>query len=378
MGHLTMVAIAQSVPPDSDSSLVSTIPTTELRGVWLTNIDSDVLFSRDNLDEATQRLNRLHFNTIYPTVWNGGYTLYPSAVAERVIGQAVDPHPGLQGRDMLAEAVELGHRQGLAVIPWFEFGLMAPADSELARRHPDWLTHRRNEDGIVMEGEFPRVWLNPAHPEVQQFFVDLIGEVAASYDIDGIQFDDHFGMPFELGYDDYTVQLYQQQHEGRLPPDDPRDPEWINWRSVQLTRLLVKVFFAAKNAKPDCFISLSPNPRLFSYQTFLQDWLTWERLGFLDELVVQVYRTDINRFIWELERPELALVRQQTPVSVGILTGLRILPIGIQQIEEQVQTSRDRQFSGVSFFFYETLGDRDAAFEQLFPIPAVRPAPIRD
>jgi len=32
----------------------------------------------------------------------------------------------------------------MGVIPWFEFGFMAPADSDLAKRHPDWLTSRRD------------------------------------------------------------------------------------------------------------------------------------------------------------------------------------------------------------------------------------------
>ena len=41
---------------------------TELRGVWLTNIDSDVFFSRKNVTDAVNRLDELNFNTIYPTV----------------------------------------------------------------------------------------------------------------------------------------------------------------------------------------------------------------------------------------------------------------------------------------------------------------------
>ncbi len=55
----------------------------ELRGVWLTNIDSDVLFERDRLKGSLQRLDELNFNTIYPAVWNWGYTLYPSKVSKK-------------------------------------------------------------------------------------------------------------------------------------------------------------------------------------------------------------------------------------------------------------------------------------------------------
>jgi uncharacterized lipoprotein YddW (UPF0748 family) len=345
----------------------------ELRGVWLTNIDSEVLFSPQNLQQAIERLHRLNFNTLYPTVWNWGYTLYPSRVAEHATGVALDPHPGLADRDMLQEAIEEGHGLGMAVIPWVEFGLMAPADSELAARHPEWITQRQDGSQIVMEGEHPRVWLNPMHPEVQQLIVDLVTEIAINYEVDGIQFDDHFGMPVELGYDDYTVALYQQEHDGRTPPANVRDPAWMRWRADQITDLQKRVFYAIKANRPDCLVALSPNPREFSYDTYLQDWGRWEREGFMEELIIQVYRSDLDRFIDELERPELEPVRTHIPLGIGILTGLKNRPVEMSTIQEQVKTVRERGFAGVSFFFYETLGDRDRAFQILFPTPAPRP-----
>jgi uncharacterized lipoprotein YddW (UPF0748 family) len=58
-----------------------------------------VLFKRDRLEAALQRLRELNFNTVYPTVWNWGYTLYPSRVAERATGRSLDPTP-ITGRDM--------------------------------------------------------------------------------------------------------------------------------------------------------------------------------------------------------------------------------------------------------------------------------------
>ncbi|MBD2463267.1 glycoside hydrolase family 10 protein [Oscillatoria sp. FACHB-1407] len=364
--------------PLNAQSTVPPVPSTatqELRGVWLTNIDSDVLFSQRNLSRALQRLHRLNFNTIYPTVWNWGYTLYPSAIAELFIGRSVDPHPGLQGRDMLAEAVDQGHRLGMAVIPWFEFGLMAPADSALAQRHPEWLTQRRDGSRIVFEGRDPRVWLNPFHPEVQQFILDLVKEIVTNYDVDGFQLDDHFGMPVELGYDPYTVRLYEEQR-GQSPPDDPQDPVWKQWRAEQITRLMSQVFETIKQQKPDCIVALSPNPKAYAYDTFLQDWGIWERRGWVEELIIQVYRNDLDRFVMELERPEVTLAQTHIPVGIGILTGLRNRSVEMQQIARQVQAVRDRRLAGVSFFFYETLGNRDGAFRTLFPRPATRPSVI--
>ncbi|NEQ21547.1 MAG: family 10 glycosylhydrolase, partial [Microcoleus sp. SIO2G3] len=224
---------------------VETLPTdtakAELRGVWLTNIDSNVLFSSQNVTNAIQRLKELNFNTVYPTVWNWGYTLYPSQVAERVTGRAVrlvtpldvslNPDLGVQGRDMLKEMVEQGHKNGLRVIPWFEFGFMAPADSELAKRHPDWLTQNSKGVKTKKEGTHDRVWLNPFKPEVQQFIQDLVVEIVNHYDVDGIQFDDHFGLPSDLGYDPFTIELYKKEHQGKAPSTNPQDAEWVRWRA---------------------------------------------------------------------------------------------------------------------------------------------------
>ncbi|WP_009633526.1 glycoside hydrolase family 10 protein [Synechocystis sp. PCC 7509] len=354
---------------------------TELRGVWMTNIDSDVLFKREVLTAALQNLKTLNFNTVYPTVWNWGYTLYPSPVAQKVIGRSLDPEPGLKGRDMLKEIVTQGHQQGLDVIPWFEFGFMAPADSSLAKRHPNWLTSRRDGSRVWAEGKHDRVWLNPFHPEVQNFIQSLIVEIVSKYDVDGIQFDDHFGLPSELGYDPYTVNLYKKEHFGKNPPANPQDPQWLRWRADKITTYLQRVFRAVKARKPKVILSMAPNPQRVSYDLFLADWQKWERRGLIEELVLQVYRNDLNVFIKELAYPEVQAAKKHIPVSVGILSGLKDRSVPATQIQTQVTASRERNFAGVSFFFYETLwnlsseksSDRQNAFKHIFPDQVKRP-----
>ncbi|TAF50293.1 MAG: glycoside hydrolase family 10 protein, partial [Oscillatoriales cyanobacterium] len=353
----------------------------ELRGVWLTNIDSTVLFSRRNLDLALTRLADLQFNTIYPTVWNWGYTLYPSAVAEATYGIAMDPHPGLRRRDMLAEAVERGHELGLRVVPWFEFGFQAPSDSELARVHPAWLTQKADGSFTMMEGEHERVWLNPFHPEVQQFILDLVVELAENYDIDGIQFDDHMGLPVEYGYDPQTIALYRAQHDGNDPPADPNDPAWVAWRADQITQFMKRLFFAVKAVNPEIVISVAPNPQEFAYSRYLQDWERWERMGLVEELIVQLYRRNLDGFEAQLNTPELIAARNHIPTAIGVLAGLRDQPADTALMLQQVEAVRANEFDGVAFFFYESLWhwsqetpeERQAAIEQLFEEAAIAP-----
>jgi uncharacterized lipoprotein YddW (UPF0748 family) len=379
------ISVSQSLPNKS---------VREIRGVWITNVDSDVLFTRDRLATAIKDLRQLNFNTIYPVVWNWGYTTYPSKVAKRIVGNSFMPKKsagllinrtlskteGLEGRDVLKEMVTQGHKQGLAVIPWFEFGFMAPATtdpagSDLAKLHPDWLTQKQDGGTIWKEGKDPRVWLNPFKPEVKKFITDLVVEVVRKYDVDGIQFDDHFGLPSEFGYDKYTVDLYKSEHQGKLPPKDPKNEEWINWRADRITDLMHDLFVAIKAANPKAIVSISPNPQTFAKSFFLQDWAKWERQGLVEELLIQVYRDKLETFIGELQKPEVKLASQNIPVGIGILTGVKPKPVSMKQIQTQIAAVRKEGLAGVSFFFYETLwkltkeseGVRKDGFRQVFP-----------
>ena len=340
-----------------------------IKGVWLTNIDSEILFDVQSLKTAIQTLKQTGFNTIYPTVWQGGYTLYPSAVLQAAISQAQDPLPALRDRHLLQESQQLGQQQKMRVIPWVEFGFMAPADSRLARKYPQWLTRQQDGNPIWLEGKtLERVWLNPLHPEVQQFFTKLMLELVSQTDVIGLQFDDHFGYPANLGYDDFTVQLYQQEHQGQLPPPpialdpqnncvsaDPQWQAWVNWRSQKISKYLADLTGQLKAQKPDLIISISPNPQTFSKNCFLADWQSWEQQDLINELVLQVYRSNLAQFIQELSQPEVKTAKQHISVIVGILAGLKGRPAPLSQLQEQITWVKDKQFAGVSFFFYESL-----------------------
>ena len=354
-------------------------PNGEIRGVWLTNIDSNVLFSPTSVVEAIDSLSELNFNTLYPVVWNRGYTQFPSQVMKRIIGTELDPTPELAGRDVLQEIITQAKAKNMSVMPWFEFGFMVPQDSQFLQSRPNWITS--NQEGIpfVKEDNKYRVWLNPFNPQVQQFILDLVVEVVSKYDVDGIQFDDHFGLPVELGYDEFTTKLYQRENDGKLPPSDPKDPDWVKWRADKLTDFMMRLFWVVKDYKPNCIISLSPNPKSYAYDNYLQDWPTWERSGFIEELVLQVYRDDPKAFKADLEAAEILDAKVNIPVAVGILTGLKNKSVLLSTVKEQVADSRRRKFAGVSFFFYETLKslvgteDGETTFSALFPETIERP-----
>ncbi|MEH2049078.1 glycoside hydrolase family 10 protein [Nostoc sp.] len=362
---------------DGFTPAIAQIPRQEIRGVWMTNNDFDTLKSRDKVHDAVSQLRRLNFNTIYPVVWNSGYVMYPSALAQRA---GIQPfvYRGSDGHDILADLITQAHRQGLLVIPWFEFGFMAPPTSELALNYPDWFTQKRDGSQTSISAAGEVMWLNPFHPQVQQFLTNLVLETITQYDADGIQFDDHTSLPYEFGYDKYTVALYTQE-TNNAPPSNPQDADWVKWRADKITAFMVQLNQAVKQRKPQAIFSISPNYYDFAYKFQLQDWLTWMRQNIVDELIVQVYRPNLQSFIANISRPEIQEAQQIIPTGIGIMTGLRNNPVPMQQIKSQVRAAQERGL-GVTFFYYESLWndaqesleERQAGFQNLFPSPALR------
>ncbi len=371
--------------------------TSEIRGVWMTNLGASLMYYTTQLDETVANLAQHRLNTLYPCVWNRGRTLHPSSVFEKASRSYGFRLPF---QDVLSGVVRQSHRQGLRVIPWFEYGLMIPVRSPIAQQHPNWLTRTQNgadtidlvEQNMLVKpvldlkeavSGIEQGWLNPLHPEVQQFLTDLIVEVVKRYPVDGIQLDDHFALPIEFGYDPYTVERYRATHRGKSPPKDITNPEWMSWRADQVTQLMSKISRAVRAARPGVLISLSPNAPDYAYRKSLQDWRRWIKLRLVDEVVVQVYRPDLSGLKAELEGGGFRdLGFPQVPIAIGLYAGRFLSAKPIQQLQREVETVRSSQYSGVSFFCWETTfwlfrgssqSQVERVFTKLFPT-ASRPS----
>ncbi len=351
----------------------------EIRGVWLTNNDLPMMENRTKLGNAMRQLRALNFNTVYPVIWNSGYVNYPSAVAQRY---GIQPfiHKGSDGHDILADLINQAKSHNLLVIPWFEFGFMVPLTSELAILKPQWLTETRSGEQLFNGPAGEVAWLNPFHPEVQKFITELVVEAVTQYDGDGIQFDDNMGLPREFGYDKFTRELYTKE-TGRLVPANMADGHWVKWRADKITAFMTQLNRSIKSRKPTAIVSVSPNYYDHAYKLTLQDWLGWVRSGIVDELVMQVYRSDLDSFTSKISRPEIVETQRKIPTAIGILTGLRRRPVPMYQIQSQTRTAQERGL-GVSYFYYESLWDdapesimeRISGFQSLFPTPMIRSA----
>lgn len=250
---------------------------------------------------------------------------------------------------------------------------MVPPESELALAHGDWLSEQRQGEQTEQRHHRTMAWLNPFKPEVQALMGGLVVDLVRRYDVDGIQFDDHFSLPRTFGYDAQTRSRYQNE-TGRPLPSQASDAQWSQWRADQLTTALSRIHRAVKAVNPELIVSIAPNQYDFAHRHYLQDWRTWMRRGLVDELIVQAYRMDHEDFLADLRRPEVREAQQHIPTGIGILAGLRDRRISIDQIQRQARAAQAEGL-GVSFFFYqslwenasESIAQRKSGFRSIFP-----------
>jgi len=338
-------------------------------GVWLTNSPSPLYYDAGRIRSAVDALAATGFNTLYPNVWSRGATFHRSrwAPMEPTLARL---NPDF---DPICTLTQAARRRGMQVVPWFEYGLMEPGDAEVVRQHPEWLLRRPDGSALfAMHGanlatsplRDLRVWLNPAHPGVRARFIGLILEIVQRCDVDGIQLDDHFAWPAELGYDDTTRALYRAE-TGQDPPADANDRFWMRWRRQQLTSLLRELRFRLEKVSGPrkLVISLSPGPFRFAYNQWLQDWELWALGGLIDDLVVQNYAYSVTGYSRDLDQP--ALVKARTwgiPVEIGILAGFGARTPTMDTLSQKVQLAAQRGH-GVIYFYWEGLWGRYAGRE---------------
>lgn len=340
-----------------------------VKGVWVTNVASMALNSIDNIKECVATCKKSGITDIYVVVWNKGRTIYPSTIMNTEFGIPISE--SFAGRDPLQEMITEGHKSGLKVHAWFEYGFAASNSQNggiILQKHPDWSARDRLGNLLVSNGGFE--WMNGINPQVQNFMKSLFLEVVTKYDVDGVQGDDRLpAMPVAGGYDNYTVDLYKQEHNGQVPPQNEKDAAWITWRTDKLTAFLGNLYTAVKAAKPNVIVSSSPSIYPWGKENYLQDWPTWLDLKYCDYVIPQLYRYDFAAYSQTL-KSQINYVKK-TPDRSKFYGGVLIQSGTWNPTEEylnaMITENRNNGVKGEVMFFYEGLKKNTSYFENTYP-----------
>ncbi len=338
----------------------------EFRAVKITNVDSDVLSSNEKIAEAMDYLASININTILVVVWNGSgysgaYTLYPSAVMDSLFGFEKGPTGSVD--DPLERILIEAHRNGIEVLPWFEYGFASSWSNPdgaretvpdyIIEKYPHWALREKNGNIAWKNGFY---WISAVNPEVQDLIKGLTMEVCHNYDIDGIEYSDRIpALPVEGGYDSVTVSIYKEEHNGQEPPQNYKDADWMRWRADKMNDWLKEVRDAVKGYDPNLNVSSSPSVYPWCYQEYLQDPYTWMNTDIVDDIIPQLYRYTYEEY-YDTFMASLNNYPGRNDVYISsILMNIGDYLISPDYLLKAMQANRDHEIAGEAFFFYEGL-----------------------
>jgi uncharacterized lipoprotein YddW (UPF0748 family) len=337
-----------------------------MRGVWLTTTASTALDSRDNIRQAVLLCKQSGINNIFMVVYNNGRTMFPSTTMNNVIGVPILEK--FNGRDPLQELIEEADKEKIKVHAWFEYGFASSFSANggpIIAAKPHWASRDIN-GSITSKNGFE--WLNPFHPEVQNFILSLVKEVATKYNVAGIQGDDRLpALPTTGGYDAFTVDLYKSENNGTEPPTVFSNANWIEWRVRKLNQFLKKMYTEVKAIKPGLQVTLSPSVFPWGKTEYLQDWPSWVDSGWVDAIIPQVYRYDLPAYNSTLAQQKSYFKSGVVKFYPGVLLRVGSYVASAEYLSQMVSNNRMQGFDGEVFFFFEGLKERTTWFQSTYP-----------
>lgn len=174
--------LSTEFPPAEEVLQLASAPSQlAVRSIWLDRETIVNAGSPQGLARVFDRFKSAGINTVFVETVNAGYPIYPSDVAP-------EQNPNIQGWDPLQAAVDLGKANGIEVHAWvwlFAAGNQAhnrllgqPSHypGPILSARPDWAGFD-NHGNLIIPGQ-NKPFLDPANPEVRQYLLDMLGEIA--------------------------------------------------------------------------------------------------------------------------------------------------------------------------------------------------------
>ncbi len=306
-----MVRLAYDIDNDAESIIYMTSNTSdlEIRALWhrphATSIREDTL---EGIKDFLDRIDELGFNTLYvETYWNG-YVSYRS--------ETFTTHPqvasytyGEYGDDYIAALIAEADKRGIDVHAWlhtFNAGNISHLSDQI---NPSWLVENYGGNTLHPNPYGGSYYLDPSNPEVLSFIGSMIDEIAEDYDFAGIQLDyiryydnNYTTAPIrESGFSDYANEAFKDAYDltgdvRTLILDPLVREQWFEWRQNVITHAVKTFSGSIRSIDSSLVVSADVIGDINAAKnTYMQDWLTWVRLGYIDLLAPMIYTSSVDR-----------------------------------------------------------------------------------
>ena len=350
----------------------------EFRGAWVTAWNPGFLTPAE-ADETIAAAKTANMNALIIQVRKAGDAYYNSKLEPRASNIS-----GSWDYDPLAYVIDRAHSAGLEVHAWVNaLRMLSPAASAVDPRHvcslhPEWIM----SDSTGGINSPTGVYLDPGVPDVQEYTLKVITDLAANYDLDGVHLDYLRYPNREWGYNSVSVGRFNTRY-GRSGAPVPDDPLWSQWRRDQLTALVGKIYQRVSSVRPGAKVTLAAVawgdcPSDFesgsSYRAAFQDWAGWLRDGILDAAIPMNYRDETDATAAEQYRGWLEGMRRwrsDRHVYAGqMVTG------DVDSAVAQLRASRDSGAPGTVCFSFNATPTRPALVAALRSAVYSQPASV--
>lgn len=344
------------------------IAESEVRGMWLDRGTIVKAKSEADLAKVFDRIAVAGINTVFFETLNSSYTIYPSSVAPQ-------QNPLVKGWDPLKAAVKLAHERGMELHAWvWTFAaanqrhntiLDLPRNyvGPVLSKHPDWAI--TDHEGSRFHYTSGKVFLDPANPEVQEYLLSLVTEIATNYEVDGIHLD-YIRYPFQsatgkitYGYGTAARQQFEEltgYDPIQLDTSHPLWSRWTEFRATQIDNFVGLVSGNLRQLRPELTLSTAvfPMPQRERLSKIQQSWEKWVSKEWIDMLVPMTYAQDTDR-LHSLTSP---LIKEFDHGKALLLPGIRLLNISDVAVLDQLQLLRGMSTQGYALFAAENLDSR--------------------
>jgi uncharacterized lipoprotein YddW (UPF0748 family) len=337
----------------------------EIRSIWLDRGTIVKARSKADLKKLFDSMAEGGINTVFFETVNASYPIYPSRVAP-------EQNPLTRGWDPLQGAIELAHERGMELHAWvWIFAAANEGHNQILNqpknylgpvlsRHPDWALKDQKGELFNKTPGFQKAFYDPANPQVRNYLLTLLEEIATRYDVDGIQLD-YIRYPFQdshtkqtFGYSDISRKSFKQitgVDPLKLSPSSPLWSQWTGFRLKQIDSFVAGVSSRLKQKRPNLVISAAVFPmehreRLFKLQ---QNWEEWIYREWVDMLVLMTYALHTGSF----EDRTKPVYDHSEKSSSLIVPGIRLLNVPDKETVDQMQSLRNMPTGGYALFAAE-------------------------
>lgn len=346
----------------------------EIRAVWLDRGTIVKAGSEAGLAVIFDRLSQAGINTVFFETVNASYPIYPSTVAPQ-------RNPLIKDWDPLASGVKLAHARGMELHAWvWTFAAGNKRHNELLKQnsnylgpvleaHPDWANYD-NQGNVIPIGQ-TKPFLDPAHPQVRAYLIELFTEIVSKYEVDGLHLD-YIRYPFQdpaagrtYGYGKAAREQFKQLTGLDPMAISPSQRElwqkWTEFRTQQINSFVAEVAQMTRQQRPNLILSVAVFPLLEfeRVQKLQQNWEVWARQGDVDLIIPMTYALDTPRF-QRLAQPWI----NSTKLGATLLVpGIRLLSLPSVAAFDQLQLVRNLPTIGYALFAAENFHPE---LEQIF------------